>query len=146
MSHTIPEFGIYTPTVLYEVNYRRLLRLWPDLTGYQPKQLVALGFSRLCIEIREQFKYTTTLEIKQQLPGKLQHVRPLRMELRACHDACLLEVTGYQGESPIQSARHYPNRKMYQKDEKKQLNVLLKEILENAIKTERQLSRASTIC
>lgn len=146
MSHTIPNFGIYTPTALYEANYRRLLRLWPELRELQHQQLISLTGSRLMIEIKEQFKYTTTIILKQPLQSMTKHFNSIEMELRACHDACLVEVIGYQGETPINSATHYPNQKMFQKDEKKQLNLLLKEILVNAIKIEKYSTNMKTCC
>ncbi|MCU7801004.1 MAG: DUF1249 domain-containing protein, partial [gamma proteobacterium symbiont of Lucinoma myriamae] len=47
-----------------------------------------------------------------------------------------VEVIGYQGKSPIQSANIYPNKHMLQIDEKRQLNLFLKDVLESSLKTE----------
>lgn len=148
MSHTITK-SIYrttTPTGLYEANFRRLSRLIPELTDYQINDSICLPLSTLCISVLEQFKYTTVIALKQSLQTDTRHVSAIDMDLRVCHDACLVEVIGYQGKSPIQSALVYPNKHMLQVDEKKQLNLLLKDILENAIKNARYYAHSTSPC
>lgn len=148
MSHTIRK-SVYqrtTPTGLYEANYRRLTRLIPALTTYSNNETLQLDVAKLSITVLEKFKYTTVIELKQALQTGLPDYSAIEMELRICHDASVVEVIAYQGRSPIQSALVYPNKHMLQMDEKKQLNLLLKDILENAIKTERQKVRSSTPC
>ena len=148
MSHTIKPslYMTTTPTGLYEANYRRLTRLIPDIKTYAKKESIELNASKIDIIIIEQFKYTTVIELKQALQASARHFSSIDMEIRICHDANLVEVIGYQGKSPIQSALVYPNKHMLQVDEKKQLNLLLKDILENAIKMERQNARSISPC
>ena len=148
MSHTLKKtaYQTTTPTGLYEANFRRLNRLIPDLVRYNQNDEIELADSSLIITIQEKFKYTTIIELTQALKSGLKAFSAIEMELRVCHDANVLEVTGYQGRNPIQSALVYPNKHMLQVDEKKQLNLLLKDILENALKTERHLSRSTSPC
>ncbi len=149
MSHTITQsiyrtttYRITTPTGLYEANYRRLLRLKSELADLQANECAYLSSSNLVMTVLEQHKYTTVISLQQSLKTHtlISQSLPLSaidMDLRICHDACLVEVIGYQGMSPVQSALVYPNKHMLQVDEKKQLNLLLKDILEQAIKSER---------
>lgn len=151
MTHTINKsnYQTTTPTGLYEANYRRLLRLVPELSELSVNDELFLALSKLTIGILEQYKYTSIISLSQSLQTHLKtlsHLSAIDMELRVCHDACLVEVIGYQGKSPIQSADIYPNKHMLQVDEKRQLNLFLKEVLENALKTEYYHKRISSAC
>ncbi len=151
MTHTIfqskifSEYKTTTPTGLYEANYRRLNRLVPQLKELSVNAMHPLPHSYVTIKILEQYKYTSVIALKQSLHintsnkelSDFQAKIPLNsidMELRICHDACLAEVIGYQGKSPIQSASVYPNKHMLQIDEKRQLNLFLKDVLEHSLK------------
>ncbi len=149
MTHTITksEHRITTPTGLYEANYRRLIRLVPELGNLPVDEYHYLSRSHISINILQQYKYTTVISLKQSLqasliPDMTQKLTPasllnsIDMELRVCHDACLLEVIGYQGKAPIHSVHVYPNKHMLQVDEKRQLNLFLKDVLENSLKNE----------
>ena len=155
MTHTMTrsKHKITTPTGLYEANYRRFIRLVPELSDLIVNDSYSLSLSKIVINILEQYKYTTVISLKQSLQFStayndrmqndvrevvpaMTHLNSIDMELRICHDACLVEVIGYQGKSPIQSAQVYPNKHMLQIDEKRQLNLFLKDVLENSLKTE----------
>lgn len=151
MSHTIVDslcrkkYTNTTPTALYETNYRRLNRLIPNLKAIKLNKIIDLPISKLSIRIIEQYKYTSLIVLHQSLITTFTQLSVINMELRACHDACVIEVIAYQGESPIQSALTYPNKQMLQRDEKKQLNLLLKEILESALKNEFSTDHLSSV-
>ncbi len=151
MSHTIIDSQLRknytntTPTALYEANYRRLSRLIPNLKAIKLNKIIDLPISKLSIRILEQYKYTSLIVLQQSLITTFAPLSVINMELRVCHDACVIEVIAYQGESPIQSALTYPNKQMLQRDEKKQLNLLLKEILESALKNETATHHLSSI-
>jgi len=150
MSHTISGsmLGIYrktTPPVLYEANYRHLNRLIPDLKKFKLNKIVKLPITRVDIEIIEQHKYTSIIAIKQALKTSMIQLATINLKVRVCHDAGVAEVIGYQGKSPVQSAQSYPNKQMLQIDEKKQLNLLLKEVLENMIKNKFSKNKISSI-
>ncbi|MCN4145275.1 MAG: DUF1249 domain-containing protein [Thiohalomonas sp.] len=104
----------------------------PEISELQVKDDLLLSASRIMLRILQQYKYTTLISLKQSLQTQLSsHLKTMTqlsaidMELRICHDACLVEVIGYQGKSPIQSANVYPNKHMLQIDEKRQLNLFL---------------------
>jgi len=150
MSHTIKKSNhhITTPTALYEANYRRLVRLTSTVVydGSIQFNSIKTGLVNQCIElvyanmsfcILEQYKYTTIISLKQNLVNEKKgfiNLTGIDMQLRICHDACVVEVIAYQGKSPIQSASVYPNKHMLQIDEKRQLNIFLKELLEYTLK------------
>lgn len=148
MTHTIRKSRhiTTTPTGLYEANYRRLLRLVPELHSLAVSEKHQLSCSAITFCALEQYKYTSIVALQQSLPARVskktakidhfRHLTLIEMELRVCHDACLAEVIGYQGQSPIQSARTYPNKHMLQVDEKRQLNLFLKDVLESSLKNE----------
>ena len=146
MSHTIkrPRRLTTTPTGLYEANFRRLLRLMP--VQLSANKTFSLAQAKITIKVLQQYKYTTVISLKKILHTQpesylsiLSHLSVIDMELRICHDACVVEVIGYQGKSPIQSLCPYPNEDMLQIDEKRQLNLFLKDVLENALKEDRKI-------
>ena len=149
MTHTIikSKHRITTPTGLYEANYRRFIRLVPELHNLAVNDEYELSLPKIIVNVIAQYKYTTVLTLKQHLQTNLKlstaqkltsinHLIAIDMELRVCYDACLVEVIGYQGKTPIQSIDVYPNAQMLQVDEKRQLNLFLRDVLENALKTE----------
>lgn len=148
MSHTILSLNYKaatTPTGLYEANYRRLDRLIPELRTLPLNKVVELPESILAIGIVQQYKYTSVISLQQSLLTTNKQLSIINMELRMCHDARLLEVISYQGKSPVQSALKYPNKQMLQLDEKKQLNLLLKDILEHAIRNKSYSEGSSSL-
>jgi len=149
------QYQTTTPTGLYEANFRRLSRLIPVLL--KPElQRQAFSHNILAINkdyflskaiitwsVRERYKYTSIISLKKLLNVQsqayvvaLSDLSSIDMELRICHDACLVEVIAYQGKSPILSMYPYPNKQMLQIDEKRQLNLFLKDVLERALKLE----------
>ena len=135
MSHTlsISKNNTTTPLALYEGNYRRILRLFPELHDLNKGTFVEVYEAVLSITIIDQHKYTTLITLEYRL-GTDHRFSDIVMELRVCHDAALLEVIAYQGQNPIHSIHAYPNKHMLQADEKKQINLFLRDILEHALK------------
>ncbi len=145
MTHTINRTNhpITTPTGLYEANYRRLMRLCPDVWDLASGDVFNLSATQIQLTILEQYKYTSIVNLQQVFNSsekngwqQWQHLSSINMELRVCHDACLVEIIAYQNKRPILSAQAYPNKQMLQIDEKRQLNIFLKEVLESALKAE----------
>lgn len=146
MTHTIKK-TLYqsailttTPTKIYEANFQSLLRLMPK-TDWHVNDIFVLAQANISITILQQYKYTTILSLKKLLLADIDchsksmtNLSAIDMELRVCHDACLVEVIAYQGKSTIRSLYPYPNKLMLQIDEKRQLNLFLKDVLENALK------------
>ncbi len=156
MTHTIiqSQYKTTTPTGLYEANYRRLIRLVPGLKMIAVNDPFYLHSTQIILKILEQYKYTSVISLEQVLqmhsvnnrekPPSAVHPGSINMELRVCHDACLVEIIAYQGCSPIHSANIYPNKHMLQVDEKRQLNLFLKELLEHSLKSENQFKKTSS--
>lgn len=101
--------------------------------------------SRVTVEIRiaEAFKYTTTLEIIQK-PVFRQWMTNPSMLVRVYHDANTAEVVSYQGHRNLKARYPQPNPKMYQPDEKMQVNSFLGEWLSHCLEVGRS-TKASDI-
>ena len=108
-----------------EANYARLLRLFPD---YQTRNLCEfrLGEARVRIEVLERSRYTTIFRLFQARQDE-QWLGSLRVELRAYHDAGMLEVGTFQSHRRVEGRYAYPNDQMHQQDEKHQQNHFLAE-------------------
>ncbi len=140
-----------TPLHLYENNYRLLLMLFPPLVAailpaddrqvpafHTGDRLFAEGVD-LQLTIEEIHKYTTTVVLRQELlaekePGTYGPWGSLKMRLQLYHDAKMVEVTHFQGSKKLKKYDDYPNKHMYQTDEKKQLNFHLQTILKMGLK------------
>ncbi len=84
------------------------------------------------ITVLEAFKYTTTLEIVQR-PVLREWMTNPSMLIRVYHDASTAEVVSYQGHKNLQVRYPQPNAKMYQSDEKGQVNQFLGEWLSHCL-------------
>jgi uncharacterized protein YqiB (DUF1249 family) len=118
-----------------EANYARLMRLFPDYENANARDFV-VGTARVSLEVVERCRYTTIFRLHQQ------HADPrwlgsLRVEVRAYHDAGMLEVGAFQSHRRVAGRYHYPNDSMYQQDEKSQQNRFLAEWLEHCLQNGR---------
>lgn len=130
-----------------EFNYRRLRRLMPGWRAGQTKKPVPswhylIGTSSqnetaLALEVKESAKYTTVLRISvcyELVSGRTpKDNRHQILEVRLSHDATVAEVIACDDHRQIQAKHDYPNAKMYQRDEKVQLNCFLGELLEHCL-------------
>jgi hypothetical protein len=116
-------------------NYALLLRLLP--LEYHIKQKWNFKISELLgfeLEVLDTSVYTELFRLRQtnsSLPKALNTV----IECRLYHDAQMVEVTKYQNRSRLRATYPYPNPDLHQKDEKHQVNTLLKDWLNLAIKS-----------
>jgi len=114
-----------------EANYARMLRLFPDYESCNQREF-RVGPSKVRLEVVERCRYTTILRLHQQ------HAEPrwlggLRVEVRAYHDAAMLEVGSFQSHQRIAPRYSYPNKQMHQQDEKAQQNRFLADWLEHCL-------------
>lgn len=112
-----------------EANYFRLQQLLPDdcdEVGYDI-ELPGLGTGRLAISVLQRCKYTSMLAVN--LENSTVLAADQRFELRVYHDARLVEVTAFQSRRNVMPRYNYPNRHMYQQDEKWQQHRFLSECL-----------------
>ena len=80
------------------------------------------------LKVLETFKYTHTLQMLQK-PALTKWIKGPIMIFRVYHDASTAEVISSQGHKNFQPRYSLLNPKMYQSDEKKQVNLFLGEWL-----------------
>lgn len=115
-----------------ESNYARFLRLFPTYEQSN-ERIVALDHARVVVTVTERCRYTTTFNIKQLSGVAPAWAKRFELEVRAYHDAKMLEVRSFQGSRQIQGRYQYPNKAMLQKDEKVQQNQFLADWLEHIL-------------
>jgi uncharacterized protein len=138
-----------------DANYIRLLKLLGNTRSINRRifALPGLGKSQgtetdktqiaVSLEVLEEFKYTSTICIKQErlakgvtsiekitaLEAEPAHYNSPVMIIRVYHDAKTAEVTSFQNHTFFKTVYTVPNPHMYQRDEKEQLNLFLAEWL-----------------
>ena len=106
-----------------ESNYARLIQLFPDYETCNSREFT-VGSARVRMEVVERCRYTTIFRLSQQ-QAEAQWLGQLKMEVRAYHDARMVEVSAFQSHRRVQARYQYPNDRMYQQDEKSQQNRFL---------------------
>jgi uncharacterized protein YqiB (DUF1249 family) len=107
------------------------MQLFPDYetTNYREFQLGS--GERVRIDVVERSRYTTQLRICQQ--GGEGWLAAPRFDLRAYHDARMVEVISFQSQRHIEARYDYPNTDMHAPDEKAQQNIFLAEWLSHCL-------------
>ena len=118
-----------------EANYARLMLLFPDYETSNAREF-SLGATRIRLEVVERARYTTIFRLYQQ-PIATEWLGHLKIEVRAYHDAAMLEVGMFQSQEKIEARYQYPNAKMHQQDEKAQQNRFLGDWLEHCLENGR---------
>ena len=116
---------------LCEANYARLLRLFPDYETCNCREF-GVGSALVRLDVVERCRYTTIFRLHQQR-AEPQWLGQLRVEVRAYHDAGMLEVGAFQSHRGVAARYRYPNDSMYQEDEKFQQNRFLADWLEHCL-------------
>ena len=124
-----------------EANYARLLRLYPDYESANHREF-HVGPSRVRLEVVERCRYTTIFRLHQQ-HAEARWLGSLKAEVRAYHDAQMLEVASFQSHRRIQPRYEYPNAGMFQQEEKSQQNRFLADWLEPCLANGRS---ATPVC
>lgn len=114
-----------------ELNYLRLRRLMPNMASADCHEFGLSGL-RLRITVRERSRYTTTLDLQQHGSAGIELASP-RLQVRVYHDAAMAEVVAWEGVRRVHPRYPYPNKKMYQRDEKRQWNRFLGEWLQHCL-------------
>ena len=121
-----------------EANYARLLRLFPDYESSNSRRFI-IGDEQLHLEVLARSRYTTEFRLQSWSRGSSpdeplrRWLAPLRMDLRAYHDAGMLEVIAFQSSGRTEGRYSYPNPRMLQQDEKCQQNGFLADWLEHCL-------------
>jgi len=140
-----------------DANYIRLLKLLGNTRSLKRRLVtmpqIGIGANRgqvtVSIEMVEDFKYTSTISVKQILSNdsigqsigksiaknsdnivsinkdKGARYKAPEMIIRVYHDAKTAEVMSYQNQKYFKAVYPVPNKLMYQRDEKEQLNLFL---------------------
>jgi uncharacterized protein YqiB (DUF1249 family) len=109
-----------------EANYARLMQLFPDYETGNSREF-HVGSSRVRIEVLERSRFTTIFRVYQSQSARW--IGQLRVELRAYHDARMLEVGRFQAHRQVAARYTYPNDAMHQQDEKSRQNHFVAEWL-----------------
>ena len=126
-------------------NYALLLRLLPlDYSNQQTWQIELGQGLYFILSVLDVTPYTEQFKLvqKSNLPTL---VGQLEIEFRLYHDAQMVEVTKYQQQDRIRANNPYPNSKLHHKDEKTQINALLKDWLNLAIDHQFNKSKSSVL-
>lgn len=115
---------------LCALNYARLLKLLPRLDADDEDSFVidVAGEQGVDVRVMERGPYTTIIDIKQQSPFALWALAP-HFQVRLYHDARMAEVFACQHGRHFRPRYEYPNKDMYQRDEKLQVNRFFSEWL-----------------
>ncbi len=135
------------PMLWYEMNYHALLQLVPELrmdvtnsVTYQSDSEFKNGISfefdmagaHLSIRLLELNRYTQHLQVVNHFKTDKKLLPALCLNVRAYHDASVVEVISCSGITKLLPDYTYPNEKMLLRDEKRQANRLLFEWLSSA--------------
>ncbi len=120
---------------LCQANYARLLKILPFL-GQQDHCTFAVPYhereAQLEFERLERTRYTQLLAIRVSANWSPLINTP-SMQVRIYHDAQLAEVIGTDAHRYLAARYSYPNTRMYQPDEKLQLNRFLADWLTHCL-------------
>ncbi len=114
---------------LCERNYAQLRHLVPASGQVGDSvQIQVSAFDQYRLRLQELCKFTSTVEIELISSSVLHWLKP-KFEVRLYHDARLAEVVACQQVRRFKAVYDYPNLEMLQPDEKRQINLLLRDWL-----------------
>ena len=117
---------------MFEKNYIKFEKLFPLLKKKNNfKYYLPEGneLSEVCIKIEKMSLYTSFVEIKQQSSEKEQSDFKTEMEIAIYHDIKIAEVRSFNVKKIFWMKYKYPNKNMFHKNEKIQVNEFLSEWL-----------------
>ncbi|BFM10023.1 DUF1249 domain-containing protein [Simiduia litorea] len=120
---------------LGDLNYVRLMRLMPDLDSASQWSFRISGPDgdwRVTLSVEERARFTTSVLISRH-QGDCEWTRFPALQVRLYHDANMAEVIAWERHRVKLGRYSYPNNKMYQCDEKAQLNRFLGEWLSHCL-------------
>ncbi len=131
MSHTITDSSPRSPMWVYEENYRLLQHLVPEMESGGDRYCLSGtdGLHALELLVLERWRYTGIIELTKPFLVGDAWLHDLTMHLRLYHDAQVVEVVCYQGCQRIPARYEIEQPSPFAKDEKRQVNQLLHEVL-----------------
>ena len=134
MKHTLPHYPIDSPLWLFEENFRLLLELISfDQDEGGVLHSAADDGERLEISIIDRSRYTLTITLRKSVNFGKTWVPDITMDARLYFDAHVAEVLGYQNCTRIPAPYAVRGSVPFHKDEKRQANRLLNELLEHCL-------------
>jgi uncharacterized protein len=114
-----------------EINYHRCMALMPGCRGERWEWSLSVDQKSsldVHVAVHESAPHTTTVDIRLRYQEAV-YLQPPRLRVRLYHDAQLAEVVGWNRERQWLPRYQYPNKNMYQRDEKVSLNRFLGDLL-----------------
>nr|WP_086939771.1 DUF1249 domain-containing protein [Thaumasiovibrio occultus] len=116
----------------YETNYAQLVSLLPR--GESEHCHYVVFEDEYQLRILEQTRYTTLVHITQQNTPPAGVETGTDFTVRLYHDARVAEVCATGQTARLKAKYDYPNSKMYQQNEKHQVNQFLREWLTHCLR------------
>jgi len=108
-----------------------MIRVFPDYEVSNAREF-SVGSAWVRIEVTERCRYTTIFRIHQKHADS-RWLERLNVEVRAYHDASMLEVGMFQSHRHVAARYQYPNDHMFAQDEKYQQNRFIADWLEHCL-------------
>ena len=132
--------GTYVPDLVKDlaqcdVNYYRLLKVFPEIDELEKKQfgLKTVDDERVVVEIEvlERCPFTTVLELNVQIYPEHKIIKWPKLQMRVYRDTKSAEVISFDKYRRFNQAYDFCNERLFQPDEKSQVNRYLGELLEH---------------
>lgn len=132
MQPALAQKHYFNQTPLYELNYGKLLRFFRGVNCTQLQKVRHSQALRLVATVKEDHRYTSVVDVAVTIHTQSSIALSLALTVRMYHDAKVAEVVHCTGlDSGVLAPEYlYPNKQMYQRDEKRQVNRLLGEWLD----------------
>jgi len=136
--NTVAELRDLNPMWIYERNFTLLTELVPSLAGGEEgtRALLCGEGERLQLSLLEHHKYTSLIGLQYSLSRDGAYLPDLHMTIRIYYDAHLVEVVSYQDLPRILAEYPLNNDKFLYRDEKRQANLLLHELMSSLLLAE----------
>ena len=134
-SHTRTRKGLNDLISLYEINYIKLMKLFPiQRLKEEINFLIPEGTtnSEIKISIKKHSRHTSKLTLHKS--NIVKYAKDTEMEIFIYHDARMAEVRKFNGQRQFWLRNKYPNKYMSSKDEKFQWNIFFSEFLTHSKK------------
>ena len=124
-------------TLVHQSNYVKIMRVIPFIRAMHcDAQIWArTPAHQVEINILEVTPYTTSFSFSINYAGQQKWLPQVFITVRCYHDARVAEVVNFQQHKQFQARYSYPNPKMYQRNEKQQINRFLGEWMTYCLKT-----------
>jgi uncharacterized protein YqiB (DUF1249 family) len=128
----------YVPDLISDMaecdgNYIRLLRLFPNLQNEDGMEFGVQGRmedgAMVTIKITERCPYTTMLKVDVISEEDKPWIKWPSLEIRVYHDVNSAEVVSFERHRNFKYRYYTPNSRMFQPDEKSQINRFFGELL-----------------